>query len=64
MADFLAVADVALYHAKNEGRNCSVFCRKPLSPSRESHTNPRASCSACDPGLSAKCMLTTPGAPR
>jgi diguanylate cyclase (GGDEF)-like protein len=31
MSDLLAAADAALYKAKDSGRNCTVYCEKPLT---------------------------------
>jgi len=57
LAEIMAVADVALYRAKQSGRNCSVSCHRLLEEILQNEAAPHACCSACDPRLSAACMV-------
>jgi diguanylate cyclase (GGDEF)-like protein len=46
-AHAIAVADVALYHAKNVGRNCTVACLRPCVEVVQSDCSPHSLCSGC-----------------
>lgn len=61
MLNILAVADVALYRAKNVGRNCTVYCEKPWSEILRLSDTPTARCGGCDFRISGECILTQPG---
>jgi diguanylate cyclase (GGDEF)-like protein len=57
LGEIMAVSDVALYRAKQSGRNCSVSCQRRFEDILQNQTTPHACCSACDPALSAKCIV-------
>jgi diguanylate cyclase (GGDEF)-like protein len=50
----IAVADVALYHAKNVGRNCTVACQRPWLEVAQSDCSSHSLCSDCYRDLAAK----------
>jgi len=59
--DAIAVADAALYHAKNSGRNRTVYCQRPsqaVLPSEDAH---RAMRSKCQVGFVKQRVLSTTG---
>jgi len=53
----IAVADVALYHAKNMGRNCTVACQKPWLEVVQSDCNSHSLCSSCIRNLAANSCI-------
>jgi diguanylate cyclase (GGDEF)-like protein len=61
LADIMAVADVALYRAKQSGRNCSVSCHRLLEEILVNQTAPHACCATCDPVKATACIV--PGTP-
>jgi diguanylate cyclase (GGDEF)-like protein len=56
-AETVATADVALYRAKDSGRNCSVCCLRRLSVEATSGQNIKTTCATCDPIYSTKCLV-------
>ena len=59
IADVLLIADIALYHAKNSGRNRTVFCHRTQAEILAAQATPRDSCDRCDPALASRCIYTT-----
>jgi diguanylate cyclase (GGDEF)-like protein len=55
--DVLTMADVALYKAKNAGRNRSVCCPRPWPEVLHSNGTQRELCDGCVPGRSAGCVV-------
>ena len=58
MNNAMAVADVALYRAKDTGRNRTVHCLRPSLQIVDSQIAPRPTCAACDPVRSAECNVS------
>jgi diguanylate cyclase (GGDEF)-like protein len=59
--DAIAVADVALYHAKNSGRNCTVYCQRPWQELLSSEGACRAICNECHVELLKQCVVSAAG---
>ena len=55
--DMIAVADVALYQAKNTGRNRTVYCERPWHEILRSNNTQRATCANCDCGSAQQCAV-------
>ncbi len=53
----IAVADVALYHAKNLGRNRTVACHKPWLEIVQSDSNAHSVCSKCHQNSATQCCV-------
>ncbi|MGC1424691.1 MAG: diguanylate cyclase [Terracidiphilus sp.] len=60
VSELLAIADVGLYKAKDSGRNCSVFCKKPQSEILNSNLPHRDLCVQCDAGSPSSCVISAP----
>ena len=59
--DMIAVADVALYQAKNTGRNRAVCCERPWHEILRSNNTHRATCAKCDRGIAQHCAIPSHG---
>ncbi|HTB96222.1 MAG TPA: diguanylate cyclase [Terracidiphilus sp.] len=56
VSEVLTIADVALYHAKNSGRDRTVFCHRTQAEILAVQVSPHACCDSCDPALASKCI--------
>ncbi len=56
--DVLTMADVALYKAKDAGRNRTVCCPRPWTEVLHSNGTQKELCGACKAGSSAGCVVT------
>jgi len=56
--DVLAIADVALYKAKNAGRNRVVYCERSAAEILQSAEGHHTCCSMCDPGKLDTCVVS------
>jgi diguanylate cyclase (GGDEF)-like protein len=59
--DMIAVADVALYQAKNTGRNRAVCCERPWHEILRSNNTQRATCAKCKCGIAQHCAVPSQG---
>jgi len=57
--DVLAVADVALYKAKDAGRNLVVYCEKPWREILQITLPHRDRCAECDPERTFACSVSS-----
>ena len=55
--EVLALADIALYKAKDAGRNRTVYCERELTEILESPGTHRECCTDCELGREAKCVV-------
>lgn len=61
LEDVLTVADVALYHAKNSGRNCTVYCDRTWQEVLSARGTQRSCCATCDAALAQGCVVRPAG---
>lgn len=59
MSEIMTIADVALYRAKDAGRNCTVYCLRPPIQILQAPGTPRACCADCDPVFADHCTVST-----
>ena len=57
----IAVADVGLYHAKNTGRNRTVYCQRPWQELLQSKDSGLACCKECQFEQMKQCIVSAPG---
>jgi len=57
LEEVLAVADVALYHAKSSGRNCTVYCSRDWPEVLAAQGAQRSCCESCAAALAERCVL-------
>jgi diguanylate cyclase (GGDEF)-like protein len=55
--NMIAVADLALYRAKNTGRNRTVYCERPWIEILKSKDTHEVFCATCGCGLEKKCAV-------
>ncbi len=57
----IAVADVGLYHAKNTGRNRTVYCQRSCQELSQSKDSNLAFCGECQSENMKQCIVSVPG---
>jgi diguanylate cyclase (GGDEF)-like protein len=58
--DILAAADLALYRAKNSGRNRTAFCERSWDEDIRASDSLQDCCALCEPRHSAVCVVSAP----
>ena len=60
-ASMIAVADIALYRAKNTGRNRAVYCERPWHEDMNLEENHDTACANCSCSLTKQCAALSHG---